>query len=223
MPATELQEPVDVVTSTQTEVVSLETPLEEPVIVTWYAPAVVVAVVAAVSVEVCAESSVKVSDVGDTLQVVGLVALDGEVVMAQESETVPVNVLDGVTVMVEVLSVVAPGATVMEPLFERLKSPLPVVPLGACQKSPQPANSGTTASRNLAQLPIFIAAPCFSPDEFRSKGNASECVLSRCGIRRKSAAHGPCVKRRATAGVRSGLSPVRFAVGFRIPWAILIR
>jgi hypothetical protein len=180
----------------------LETPLEEPVIVTWYAPAVVVAVVAAVSVEVCAESSVKVSDVGDTLQVVGLVALDGEVVMAQESETVPVNVLDGVTVMVEVL---------------------PVVPLGACQKSPQPANSGTTASRNLAQLPIFIAAPCFSPDEFRSKGNASECVLSRCGIRRKSAAHGPCVKRRATAGVRSGLSPVRFAVGFRIPWAILIR
>ena len=167
-------------------------------------------VVVAVNVEVCAVSLLKVSDVGLRLQVVGLVAPEGDVVTAQASETVPVNVLDGVTVMLDVLPVAAPGATVMlVGLPARVKEELLLPPLGACQKSPHPARSGAAASNNFAQLPIFITAPRISPDESCSKGNASQCVLSCCGIRRKSTAHGHCVKRRAPADIRSGLSPAR--------------
>ena len=47
---------------------------------------------------------------------------------AQESEIAPVNPLTGVTVMVAVLPVVAPGATLMFPLPVRLK---PAAPAGA--------------------------------------------------------------------------------------------
>lgn len=161
MPVAELQVPE--VTSTQTEVVSLETPLEEPVTVNWYPPAVVLAVVVAVIVAVCASVLllVKSSDEDERLQLAGLVAFEGDEVSAQASVTVPVNELDGVTVMVAVLPEVAPGVTVMGPLLVSEKEPVPLPPVGACQKSPHPARSGATASRNLAQLPIFIAAPCF--------------------------------------------------------------
>ena len=44
----------------------------------------------------------KVSEDEERAQVAGLVALEGEDVMAQLSFTVPVNELPGVTVMVEV-------------------------------------------------------------------------------------------------------------------------
>ena len=42
--------------------------------------------------------------------------------MAQVSATAPVSPPDGVTVMVDVLPLVAPGLTVMAPLFESAKS-----------------------------------------------------------------------------------------------------
>jgi hypothetical protein len=71
---------------------------------------VVAAVVEMVSVEVCAVVPLKpVSEAGDRLQVAGsLAALE---VKAQVSATVPVNPACGVTEMVEVLPLVAPGAT----------------------------------------------------------------------------------------------------------------
>jgi len=117
-------------TTTQTEVVSVTLP-ERPLTVNLYAPAVVVDVVEAVSVEVCAVVSVIETEVGERLHVAGLVGLERLVVTAQESATVPVNEFDGVTVMVEVP--VAPALTLIEPLLLRAK--LPVVPvLGACQK-----------------------------------------------------------------------------------------
>jgi hypothetical protein len=87
---------------------------------------------------------------------VGLVALEGAVVTAQVSVTVPVKELPGVTVIVEVPEV-EPVLMVMAPLLARVKLVL-LLPLGACQKSPQPATSAAAAN-NPAQLPIFITAP----------------------------------------------------------------
>jgi hypothetical protein len=142
---------------------------------------VVVDVVAAVSVAVCAVVLLIVTEVGERLHVVGLEAPDGEVVTAQVSVTVPVNEFVGVTVMVEVL--VAPGLTVMLPLLVSVKLVL-LPPLGACQKSPHPARSGAAASNSLAHCPSFIAAPWSSPAEPRSKGIAFACVLSCYRIRR---------------------------------------
>jgi hypothetical protein len=134
---------------------------------------VVLAVVVAVSVEVCAVVSVIVTEVGERLQVVGLLALEGDEVIAQESETVPVNELDGVTLMAEVLD--EPGATVMAPLLLRVKLELPLPPPGACQKFPQPAKSGAAARKSLAHFPILIAAPQlpfarYAALRFRSQG-----------------------------------------------------
>jgi hypothetical protein len=112
--------------------------------------------VVAVSVEVCAVVLLlKVNEVEERLHVAALEAPVGEVT-AQDSVTVPVNVLAGVTVMVAVLPVVAPGLTVMLPLLVRVK--LPLFPPGASQKSPQPARS-VAAANNPIQRPIFIAAP----------------------------------------------------------------
>ena len=72
---------------------------------------VVAAVVEMVSVEVCAVVPEKpVSDAGDMLQVAG--SLAALVVNAQVRLTVPVNPDCGVTVMVEVLPVVAPGVAI---------------------------------------------------------------------------------------------------------------
>jgi hypothetical protein len=97
------------------------------------------------------------------------VAPEGEVVRAQASETVPVNELDGVTVMVEEPE--EPGGTGLGLRAElaRVKEELPLPPLGACQKSPHAARSGAAASNNFAQLAIFIAAPRFLPDESFSR------------------------------------------------------
>jgi hypothetical protein len=112
--------------------------------------------VVAVSVEVCAVALLKVSELEERLHVVGLVALEGEVVIAQLSVTVPVNELDGVTVMVEVPLPAAPEVMVMLPLLERVKL---LLPPGACQKSPHPVRSRTAAGNNNARFLIFIAAP----------------------------------------------------------------
>jgi hypothetical protein len=78
---------------------------------------VVEAVVEAVSVAVCAAVLLMVTEVGDMLHVAAFVALVGVLVTAQVSATVPVNEVAGVTVMVDVLPVVAPGASVMLPLL----------------------------------------------------------------------------------------------------------
>jgi hypothetical protein len=96
-----------------------------------------------------------VTEVGDRMHV-GLVALERVVVTAQVSATVPVNEFDGVTVMVEVFPLVAPGLTEIVPLLVSAKL---VLLLGAFQKSPHPARSGATDNNNHAHLPIFIAAP----------------------------------------------------------------
>lgn len=71
------------------------------------------------SVEVCAAVPEIVTEAGESAQVAGSLAAVGAT--AQVSATAPVSPPDGVTVMVEVLPVVAPGLTVMLPLFERAK------------------------------------------------------------------------------------------------------
>jgi hypothetical protein len=106
-------------------------------------------------VEVCAVTLLKVSEDEEKLHV-GLVALEGAVVTAQVSATVPVNELPGVTVMVEVPEV-EPELMVMAPLLVSEKLVL-LLPPGACQKSPQPDRIAAAAN-NPAQRPIFIAAP----------------------------------------------------------------
>jgi hypothetical protein len=117
---------------------------------------VVVDVVVAVSVDVTAVVLVIETEVGSRAHVVGLTALDGELVIAQLSETVPVNESEGVTVMVTVLSLVAPAVSVIEPLLERAKLALL---FSAFQKSPQPPRNGAAASNSHANFPILIAAP----------------------------------------------------------------
>jgi hypothetical protein len=111
----------------------------------------VVEVVVAVRVEVTAVVPLMVTELGERLQVAGLVALVGPLT-EQVSATVPVKELPGVTLMVEVLALVEPGVTEMFPLLVREKS---VVLEGACQKSPQPAKNGRTARR----IPTHFACP----------------------------------------------------------------
>jgi hypothetical protein len=74
-------------------------------------PGVVVAVVATVSVEVAAAVPVMSAEVGLSAHVAGLVAPLGPLT-EQVRGTLPVNPLDGVTEMTEVLPVVAPAVTV---------------------------------------------------------------------------------------------------------------
>jgi hypothetical protein len=113
-------------------------------------------VVVAVSVAVCAAVLLIVTDVGERLHVTGLVALDGDVVTAQVSATVPVNEFDGVTVIVEVLPEVAPGVlTLIVPLLERVKSEEPT----GFQKPLQPTRSSGAASANPVHFFNLIAAP----------------------------------------------------------------
>jgi hypothetical protein len=109
--------------------------------------------VVAVRVEVCAVVLLMVTEVGERLQVAGLVAPVGELVTEQVRETVPVNELPGVTVTVDVP--LAPGTTVIFPLLERVK----LVLLGASQKPLHPASSGAAPNNTHAHFPIFIAAP----------------------------------------------------------------
>ena len=107
------------------------------------------------SVAVIAVVLVMSTDVGERLQVAGLLALVGPLT-EQERSTVPVKELAGVTVMVEVLPETAPGVTEMLPLLDREKL---VLLTGACQKSPQPARKGTAKRKSPAHLKRFIAAP----------------------------------------------------------------
>jgi hypothetical protein len=161
---------------------------------------VVLDVVVAVSVEVTAVVLVMEAEVGERLQVGALVGFDSEVVTAQVSATVPVKEFDGVTVIVEVLPLVAPGLTVIEPLLLRAKLLL----LTGSQKPLQPARSVTPASNSRAHLPILIAAP------FRS--NAGFLTLRVLLPRRPCLAAGPlgtqmeptqCTDRRAPERMRS--------------------
>ena len=78
-----------------------------PVTIIVYMPPVVVAVVVTVRVEVTADVPVMSGVGGLRAQVAGLTAPDGPVT-EQASATLPVNPLDGVRVIVEVLPVVAP-------------------------------------------------------------------------------------------------------------------
>jgi uncharacterized membrane protein len=138
---------------------------------------VVVDVVAAVSVEVTADVLVIEAEAGERVHVGTLVALEGEVVTAQLSATVPVNEFDGVTVMVAV--VLAPALTVTAPLLLSVKLVLPLPP-GASQKSPHPASIGAAASKTQPNLPILIARSFSSTvsAECRSQGTSSARVAS---------------------------------------------
>jgi hypothetical protein len=140
---------------------------EVPVTVIWYAPAVVEEVVVALNAEVWAVVLLMVTEAGERLQVVGLVAPVGELVTEHVSATVPVNELAGVTVIVDVP--VAPGITVMLPPLERVK----LVLLGASQKPLHPASSGAAPSSTHAHFPIFITAPLLFRLMRRLKGIAS--------------------------------------------------
>jgi hypothetical protein len=94
-------------------------------------------VVVRVSVEVAAVVPVIVTEAGESAQVAGSLVAAGAT--AQVSATAPVNPPDGVTVIVEVLAVVAPRFTVTLPPFERanpgvagtltMMEPVPVAPL----------------------------------------------------------------------------------------------
>jgi hypothetical protein len=112
--------------------------------------------VAAVSADVCGELALITTEAGERLQVVGLVAPFGADVIAQVSATVPAKELDGVTVIVEVLPLVAPGLSVMLPLLERVKL---VLLLGALQNPAHPVMNGTATSSRRAQFPVFISEP----------------------------------------------------------------
>jgi hypothetical protein len=113
-------------------------------------------VVVAVNVAVSAAELLSVTDVGDRLHVTGLVAFDSEVVTAQLRSTVPVNELEGVTVIVEVLPEVAPGLlTLIEPLLERVKLELE----GPFQKPLQPAMSTGPISSNFAHPLNLMYSP----------------------------------------------------------------
>jgi hypothetical protein len=116
-------------------------------------------VVATYSVDVCAVAVLNASEVGERLQVAGLTALVGALVTEQASATVPVKELAGVTVIVDVLPVVAPGVTAMLLLLESVKLPLLG---GVSQKPAHPDNNGAAARSIHAHFPIFIAAPLSS-------------------------------------------------------------
>jgi hypothetical protein len=82
---------------------------------------VVEVVVVTVKVDDSAEVPVMSTEVGDRAQVAGLVA--ALVVMVQVRATVPVKPLDGVTLIVDVLPVVAPPATEIAPPLDRANEP----------------------------------------------------------------------------------------------------
>ena len=86
----------------------------------WAKAALVAAVVTTVSVDVWAVAPLIVSEAGETLHVAGSLAAAG--LTAQVKATAPLNPPDPVTLMVEVLPVLAPGLTVMLPLLLRAKS-----------------------------------------------------------------------------------------------------
>jgi hypothetical protein len=83
--------------------------------------AVVGAVVLMVTTSVCAVVPLMVTEAVARLHVGRSAAPAGEELMAQLIATAPVNPPDGVTVIVELLPVVAPGITVMLPLLVRAK------------------------------------------------------------------------------------------------------
>jgi len=91
-------------------------------------PVEVVAVELTVSVEVTAAVPVMLTGVG-RLQVMGLTAPVGAAVTAQLTATFPVNPLVGVTVMVEVFPLVAPGAMLRFGLLAMVKPCAPDAPL----------------------------------------------------------------------------------------------
>jgi hypothetical protein len=82
---------------------------------------VVAGVVLTVNASVCAVAPLMVTDAAARLHVGKSTAAVGEAVMVQVIATAPVNPPDGVTVMVEVLPVVAPGLKVMLALLVRAK------------------------------------------------------------------------------------------------------
>ena len=132
-------------------------------------------VVIAVRVDVTAAVPLIETEVGERLQVGTLVGFETLVVTAQLSVTVPENEFAGVTLMRDVLPVVAPAVTVMLPALERVKS---LLPAGAAQKflhpdrkptartlipimqaQENPIRSGAARLRSLASSPKIIAAP----------------------------------------------------------------
>jgi hypothetical protein len=112
--------------------------------------------VLAVSAEVWAVELLIVTDTGERLHVTGLEAPVGEVVTAQVSATVPLNELDGVTVIVEVLPDVEPGLlTLIAPLLDREKS----LELTWFQKPLQPDRNRGANNINLIHARISTSPP----------------------------------------------------------------
>ena len=135
-------------TVTFTTVVEVSAP-EVPVTVMAYDPGVVVAVVTALSTEVSAPAPVMLTESGlrsAVVQVSGFAAPAGAVVTAQVRFTTPVKLSEGVTVMVEVLPVVAPWTTVIFPLFESAKVGVETSPLTSAVMARVWMNSPVAAS-----------------------------------------------------------------------------
>jgi hypothetical protein len=136
-------------TAAQTVVVAV-TPLEAPVTVMLYAPAVVPDTVVAVNTEVSAVVLVIETEVGERAHVAAFEAPEGELT-AQVNVTVPVNELAGVTVIVDVP--VEPAVTVMLPLLVRAKL---VDVTGASQKPAQPVTRAAAKHIAPANAAFFI-------------------------------------------------------------------
>jgi hypothetical protein len=108
------------VTVTSTVVVCVMDP-DLPVTFTTYAPAVVEVVVPMDNVEVTPAVPVIFTEVGEMLQLIGVVAPVGTVVTLHCSVTVPVNPFEGVAVIVDVSPVVAPPCIETLPLLLNAK------------------------------------------------------------------------------------------------------
>lgn len=144
-------------------------------------------VVVAVSVEFCAAALLMETEVGERLQVAGLVAPAGELVTAQERATVPVNELDGVMAMVEVLPLADPGVTLILPLLESVKL---VLLFGGSQKpehpTAKPTISGAATNNTRRHVLVFIAVlallPFHGPGSNAAGPHRALCHFSRIAL-----------------------------------------
>jgi hypothetical protein len=110
-------------------------------------PALDAAVVNIVSVELCAPVPVIVSELGDRLHAAGSLTATG--LIEQVRFTVPVKPLEGATVMVAVLPVVAPGKMVIDEL------PPPIVKVG----SGVTARAMVVDAVNAPEVPVMVTVP----------------------------------------------------------------
>jgi hypothetical protein len=134
----------------------------------------VVDVEAADRVDVSVVVPLMETELGERPQVTGLTGLETLVVTAQVSVTVPVNEFEGVTVMSDVLLLVAPAVTVMLPPLVRAKS---LLPAGASQNPLQPERKPT--ARQLIPRTLTMEKPIRSgAAKLRSRASSPKIITA---------------------------------------------